>query len=396
MNKLTNKLSAFAVSIIMGAIIISFVLTGFNGINNNAGQVAKVGDSSITIDEFNRALQINIDRYTQMFKGKSLSTQQIKQFRIKETTLQSLIAQKHMLNFANDLHFDAGKKYIKNEIKEYKMFQTAGQFNIERYKQLLSANNLTPGIFEEQIIDQIKSKKFEQIATSIQDSKAATLEITKIKNKKMKAMVISFDKEEMAKNIKVNIEEINNFLGDEKNKNLLESLYKTYQADFKTKFPKKEAQGLKSVQKELAIKHLQKVNRKALTEFNDMLINELKEALANDDTKRIQKLTSKYGLTFEKEYDISLFDLDYKGNKLSQEQIFPLFKDSNTKSVIDASSPITVTILKPILYSNKTIEGIEIDKEIELSAQKNARMLQEEVLKHQEATTTVKTSTNLL
>ena len=96
MNKISNKLSYFAVAFIMAAIIISFVLTGFQGFGTNPDQVAVVGDTPITVNEFNQAYNMQMNRYAQMFGGKSLTNQQIKMLRLKEQTLQGLISQNHI------------------------------------------------------------------------------------------------------------------------------------------------------------------------------------------------------------------------------------------------------------------------------------------------------------
>ena len=55
MKNLSNKFSYIAISVIMGAIIISFVLTGFQGFGNNPNEVASVGGTTISASEYNQS-----------------------------------------------------------------------------------------------------------------------------------------------------------------------------------------------------------------------------------------------------------------------------------------------------------------------------------------------------
>ena len=395
MNNLSNKLSYVAVTFIMAAIIVSFALTGFEGFNNSAGQVADVGGLKVTSSELNRAVQFNIDQYSRMMQGKSLTKQQIKQFRIKESALQTLITQKHMLNLANSLELGAGKKHVKNEIKEYQMFQSGGKFDVTKYKQLLKANKISPIVFEGQMIDQVKSKKLSKLVTSLQDSKSFTAELLKLKNLKMEATVVSINKEAMTKNLSIKKSDIKAFIKDEKNKGTIASLYKTYEAEFKAKSPKKKAKSLVKAQNELVKKHLQKIDRKSLTAFNDKLAGDIKGFLEKGQTKKIKKLSKKYGFIFEEKYDLTVFNPSYKGSNFKEEEVFGMFKSSDKSKILSSSSAVALTYVKANNYASRAAKAEDLAKELKSSGQKNARLLQSELVSHQEQTTKVTTSVNL-
>lgn len=395
-NKVSNKLSYFAVTFIMGAIIVSFVLTGFEGFNNNVGQVASVGGTPVTSAEYNRAYQFSLDQYARMMQGKSLTNQQIRQFNIRENTLNQLISQKHMVNFANDLDFDAGKKYIKDEIKEYKMFQSGGQFDINKYKQLLQANRLSPAKFEEEMADQIKTRKLSQLLSSIRDSKAYTKKATTLRNTKLKSTIVSIDKEAMTKNLTITNKKVGEFVKDEKNKNLLESLYKTYEAEFKAKNPKKKVKSLKSVQNELAKKHLQKTDREALTAFNTQLEKDISDMLTKNQIKKLERLGKKYGFSVDKNVELTLLNPVYKGQKFDGKEVQNIVKTNNINNILKTSTAIKLALLKPNKIETKAATEADTLKEIKFSGNKNARFLQREVLNHQQETTKVTTSLPVL
>ncbi len=393
MKSISNKFSYIAISVIFGAIIISFVMTGFQGFNNTAGQVANVDGTPITSREYNQALQFTINRYTQILKTKSLSNQQIRQFRLRESTLQNLIRQKLVLNFARDLNFDAGKKAIKNEIKEYKMFQTADQFDVTKYKQLLQANRLTPTKFEEDIIKQIKSNKLNSLLGTLVDSKASVKKLNHLRNIKMQSYVVSFNKEDMTKFLNVPTAEVSAFAADTKNDGLLRGLYKTYEAEQKAQ--KKKVGKFENTKNKLARQHLQKTKRKELSAFNEKLTKELEAALKTNNASKLKSLSKKYSLSFEEKFEFSPFNLQYQNSTFKDEQMLNMFKSKDTKTVLTADTATNITLMKARKFETKEAKEEDIKKEVNFSAQKNARLIENAILAYQEKNSKVVTSANL-
>jgi len=345
------------------------------------------------LDEYNRALQTTINQYTQMLKKKSLSNKEIKQFRLKETTLQNLINQKHIVNFSDDLNFDAGKKHIKFEIKEYKMFQTGDKFDVTKYKNLLRMNNISPTKFEEDMTNQVKTKKLSSLLENIQDSKAYLKQTIRFKNLKMKAIAVSFDKEAMTANLKISSSEIKTFSKDEKNKKLIAGLYKNYEQENKAK--KLKVKTLKLMTKNLVTKHLQKTKRKELTAFNKTLKEEIKALVENSNLKKLAKLQKKYDIDFSKKHEFTPFNLRYKDAELNEDEALSLFKDKNTTKVLIIDTPTTVTFAKATQFEDKKVETKDLAEEIKFSAQRNSRLLYNSVLKFKEKNSKVITTANL-
>ena len=397
MKNFSSKVSSLGVSLIMGAIIIAFVLTGFQGFGTNAGQVANVDGTPITSKEFNQMLNMQIDRYTQMMGGKSLTSQQIKMFRLRESTLSNLINQKHLLNFASDLEFDAGKMHVKDEIKNYKFFETNGKFDISKYKNLLRANNISPATFEEDIVNQVKNNKLRELLESTQDSQTLVKQLLRIKNLKGKAYAISFDKESMTKNISISSGEVKKFANDKKNENLLNALYKTFESQQKAKKAKK-VPTFAQKKIDLAKEHLQKTKRAELKKFNEDLISSIEKALANNSVSKLKSLKKRYGINFEEKYELSPFNNKFQSVTFNEDEVFELFKSKSTEKILKEDNPTSVGFVKMTSFEKfdpASIKEKEIEEEVKLSNQRNMRLLETEIIKYKEKNSKVVTNLQL-
>ncbi len=404
MKNVSNKLSYFAVSIIMGAIIISFVLTGFTGLGSNAGEVASVDGTPITSREYNQALQFNLDRYAQMFGGKSLTNAQIKQFKIKESTLDSLVGQKHMLNFANELKFDAGKEHIKEEIKNYDYFQTGGKFDVNKYKGLLQANRLSPAKFEEDIINQIKSNRLQDLLSSIQDSKSATENIMKLREFKLVTKAVSFEKEALTEFIPVDKKKITEFVNDKEKEAILKSLYRTYESEINTKNQmSKDDKKVKvekvlafdKVKRDLAKKHIQKTMRTELTTLTEDLKKDLSAAMESGNSRELKKLAKKYNLNLNEKYEMGLFNLRYENIEVKQDEILNLAKNNDTKTLVTVDNPNNFALIKLVSTKKANIEDEALKTAIKSSTARNGQILRNSIIDYKNKTSKVLTNPNI-
>ncbi len=404
MKNVSNKLSYFAVSIIMGAIIISFVLTGFTGLGSNAGEVASVDGTPITAREYNQALQFNLDRYAQMFGGKSLTNAQIKQFKIKESTLDSLIGQKHMLNFANELKFDAGKEHIKEEIKNYEYFQTGGKLDVNKYKNLLQANRLSPAKFEEDIINQIKSNRLQNLLSSIQDSKSATENIMKLREFKLITTAVSFEKEALTEFIPVDKKKVTEFINDKGKEAILKSLYRTYESEINTKnqmakndkkVKAEKVLAFDKVKKDLAKKHIQKTMRTELTTLTEDLKKNLSAAMESGNSRELKKLAKRYNLNLNEKYEMGLFNLRYENIEIKQDEILNLAKNKDTKTVVTVDNPNNFALIKLVSTKKANIEDEALKTAIKGSTARNGQILRNSIIDYKNKTSKVLTNPNI-
>ena len=148
MNKISSKISYVIITFFLGAIILSFALTGFTGFNSIGDSVGNVNGTPISINEYRNTLNAELKRFSQMFGGKDLSNQQIRQFRIKEGVINRLVQQKLIQNLAKDMKLDSGLDEIKAEIKNTPYFLTDKKFDVRKYKAVLAQNKYSPSKYE--------------------------------------------------------------------------------------------------------------------------------------------------------------------------------------------------------------------------------------------------------
>lgn len=231
MNKITGKVSNLIIAFFIGAIIISFALTGFSGFNNTANSVGNVDGNPITIAEYNNAFNIQLQRYTQIFK-KDLTAQQIRQFKVKENALNELINKKVMVNYALELNLNTANDEIKESIKELPYFKSNDKFDVNKYKSLLTANNLTPAKFEETFKEDLSLQKLVPLFEDVYVSKSYAKDIITFKNNGPEVIAVRFEKEKNTKFINVTKNEISNFISKKENESVLKSVYNGMKSEF--------------------------------------------------------------------------------------------------------------------------------------------------------------------
>ncbi|MDC1175725.1 SurA N-terminal domain-containing protein, partial [Bacteriovoracaceae bacterium] len=146
-----KKTSNVFVTLFIGLIVVSFMFTGYESMRGTPDTIAKVGSTPIKFREYQQEYERQMGFYKRIFGGKDLTKEQIRQFRIKDNTINSLVEKKILLNLADDLDVVPGNERIKAEIKNLPYFKTNDQFDINKYKAILAANSLTPKDFEEDI-----------------------------------------------------------------------------------------------------------------------------------------------------------------------------------------------------------------------------------------------------
>lgn len=232
MNRFSSKISYVIITLFLGAIMISFALTGFQGFNSTTDAVGKVDGSSISISEYRNTLNGELRRFAQMFGGKDLSSQQIRQFRIKEGVLNKLVQQKLIQNLAKDMNLDAGLEEIKAEIKKSPIFLTGEKFDVNKYKAILIQNQLSPTKYEELVQNDISTRKLTQLFQTATVSDGYAKDLLRFKNTQAIVNAVELDKESMTKFINISNTEVKTFVADTNNKAILESLFKSMQSEF--------------------------------------------------------------------------------------------------------------------------------------------------------------------
>jgi len=186
-----NKTTSFLFTLLIGLIILSFMFTGYQSLQQGSGNaVAKVGDFVIKPEEYQQEYNRQIEFFKQMMGGE-ISAKQIEQMGIKQSTLKNLIQRKLMIKFAGDIGITPSNEAITSEVKSLPYFQTNGQFDKDRYKAILAANRLTPKEFEEtEITNQLKMKSSQSLVQNFHFHKIISM--TFKRSEKINSMLNSF------------------------------------------------------------------------------------------------------------------------------------------------------------------------------------------------------------
>lgn len=219
-----QKTSSFFVTAFIGFIIISFMFTGYETMRGTPDTVATVNGENIRFQQYQNEYNRQLEFYRQ-FTGDNLTSQQIQQFGIKDSTINNLVTGELLGQFAKELGAIPSHDEIAKEIKELPYFQTNGQFDIERYKSLLQANGMSPSDFEEDIQSNIQREKAQVFFNSYPISQSYLNEVQKYKAQRKKAQVVQIKKEALRTKIEVGPKEIEEFLETESNLNRVTSIF---------------------------------------------------------------------------------------------------------------------------------------------------------------------------
>jgi peptidyl-prolyl cis-trans isomerase D len=216
----------------MAAIVISFAFTGFTGFSSSTGAVAEVGSEKISISEYQRAYNAELQRFSQIFGGNSLTAAQIKQFRIKEGALNRLVQQKLVLVLANEMNINVSTEEVKADIKQAEYFLTGGKFDVNKYRSLLKANGLTPTAFEQMTIDTVKMKKMSDLFESTLVSKNSVIASETIKESTATVNAVEMDKSKLTKFLEIPKSKVTSFVNNKENESILTSLFNSMKNEF--------------------------------------------------------------------------------------------------------------------------------------------------------------------
>lgn len=186
----TKQLTAYFV---FGAIIVVFVLFGFQGKHTaiGVGSVARVNNALISLSEL-QAESRNVEQmYGRLFGGQMNADMQ-RQF-VQGQAMENLINAELVSQAVGDqgiLVTDAEvRDFILNDMA---VFQKDGKFQKELYVGILEANHLSPIDFEEKIRKDRKNMRIHHMFSSA--SAPANLEFEKMKALKSQKVDVSFAK----------------------------------------------------------------------------------------------------------------------------------------------------------------------------------------------------------
>ena len=233
-----KKTSSIFLTLLIGLIVISFAITGYQGGSAPTTTIAKVGDQNIEVKEFQNGLNNLLRFYAQIYNGgKDLSSAQIKNMQIRQRVLGQLIDQKLLLILSKDLGIEVSDQEIKEEIKEFsqngqKVFYTGDVFDLEKYKALLAANGLTPTDFEEETRNRLEIQKVKDLLLNFPISNKVIEKVKNMKESIAEAQVAYFSKASLQKLVPVTPKEIKDYMANEENLKKVQQQFERSKASF--------------------------------------------------------------------------------------------------------------------------------------------------------------------
>lgn len=176
---------------------IAFVGAGFVGWGaydfnkSRATSVAKVGDIDITIQKFQSGYSRLYSFYANSL-GKDISDEEADQIGLKEATLNSLIQESLLLNYAKDLGLSANDDEIVAELVNTPSFQINGTFDVKQYETVLKSLRTTPSAYEAELKDKlILAKLFRAFNLSANDIDTELVAANTLLNDEISAKIIT-------------------------------------------------------------------------------------------------------------------------------------------------------------------------------------------------------------
>ncbi len=152
---------------VLWVVIAVFVLLMFAYPDGNpatsASVAATVNGKDISYNEYQQAYRNLEDRFKQVY-GDSYTPELARQIGLPMQALNSLVAQRILLEEAEKLGLQATDAEVRNAILEVPVFANErGDFDQERYDLVLRDNRLTPDSFEKEIRSQLLLEKFNKV-----------------------------------------------------------------------------------------------------------------------------------------------------------------------------------------------------------------------------------------
>lgn len=217
-----SKLGPAAVTLIIGGIAATFVLSDFiapraaRGMKMSAGgaTAGEVNGEAITVAEFNRELSRRIESMKQMTGGK-LSEEQIKMFKVREGVFNELVQRKLILQDCEKQGIVPSDAEVRKKIQELPYFQKEGRFDLAAYKSVLANNRLSPGGFEEMIRDDLTLQQWmESVKGTVQVADDEVEREFRIGGEKRNIKFVLLDTETGRKAVSVPAADIDAFIKD--------------------------------------------------------------------------------------------------------------------------------------------------------------------------------------
>ena len=158
-----DRATGWIAYIIVGLLIIPFALWGVNQYfgEPQSLEVATVGDTTISLQEFQQAYQQHRLRLQNLL-GENFDPALFDETRLKQEVLQQLVNEAVLAQAARNEGLRVGDGQLHEVIRAYEAFQQDGAFNPELYQRVLRSQGYSPLGFEESLRSSLVSDQLRE------------------------------------------------------------------------------------------------------------------------------------------------------------------------------------------------------------------------------------------
>lgn len=153
-----QKLMQFILLLLIAPAFVLLGLEGYKSASSGANVYAKVGDYSISPEEFDQAKRRQIEEARAQaganFDPKLLDTPEM-----NRRVLESLVFQQLILQSVKKQYLTGSDGAVQEQIAKVSAFQQDGKFNLETYKTLLNAQGLSSSQYEADVRFELASRQ---------------------------------------------------------------------------------------------------------------------------------------------------------------------------------------------------------------------------------------------
>lgn len=171
MEKLHHAANSWVSKAILGAIAVSFVISGMYGYLGSSSDTSavKVNGEEISQQDFQQQYNNEFQRLEQQLGPQFAALSDTPEFtaRLRQTVLNRLIDQELLRQYGDELNIAVSDEQIKREIVRTPEFQVDGKFSNETYQLFLRNNNLSSDAYAQYLREALR---LAQLQTALTDT----------------------------------------------------------------------------------------------------------------------------------------------------------------------------------------------------------------------------------
>ncbi len=232
--KSRNFVNYVVYALIFGMIIATFVfmIPGLGGDGGGAvNAAAEVGETSISLRDYNEQLRRTRAQYAKMFNGE---IPPYFEQGLKTQVLEGLVKREVLNQYAKKCSLIVSDIEVADFIKkDIPAFQEDGVFSYSRYNSYLTSTRSTAKKFEGMISKDITSRRVYDIFSNSFSKSKEEAELAKAaENVEVSYSFVELKKNDLENAVKISPETVETFVGDNKNSKILSKQYTKMEGDF--------------------------------------------------------------------------------------------------------------------------------------------------------------------